>query len=163
MKKNLAIIKDTLSNKLLKIGEYLHWIKRVLRIFKNVFHYAISVPILIMVFIIAIGAEFNPVAFANLLNEIIKEGELDKLYTFSLAFSLFISFLDMTLSFPKQKGFHCEQFGFMIEESEITNNKEDDGIYHFSFKNIDDVREALVKLLQEQYTIKNSREDSSND
>jgi hypothetical protein len=103
-----------------------------------------------MVFIIAIGAEFNLVAFANLLNEIIKEGELDKLYTFSLAFSLFISFLDMTLSFPEQKGFHCEQFGFMIEESEITNNKEDDGIYHFSFKNIDDVREALISLLKEK-------------
>lgn len=152
MKKNLAIIKDTLSNKLLKIGEYLHWVKRVLRILKNVFRYAISVPILIMVFIIAIGAEFNPVAFANLLNEIIKEGELDKLYTFSLAFSLFISFLDMTLSFPEQNGgFHCEKFGFMIKKSEITN-KEDDGIYCFSFSNIDEVREALVKLLQEKHS-----------
>lgn len=52
----------------------------------------------------------------------------------------------------------------MIKKSEITDNKKDEKyIYHFSFSNIDDVKEALIELLKKQNKIEDRGEYKSND
>jgi hypothetical protein len=126
-------------------------IRDTIYIAKKTVDYLFVIPVITIIFMLFVSAEFNMNMFIEEIQQIKSVEHLKVMYILSLLMSFAIfAFREMTSFGIKRNGFYCEQFGFMIEKSEITGKKEDDGIYCFSFKNQDDVRDALVGLLKEK-------------
>ena len=129
-------------------------IRDTIYITKKTVDYLFVIPVITIIFMLFVDAEFNLNMFIERIQQIKSVEHLKAMYILSLLMSFAIFVIRVAIREPtsffgmKRNGFYCEQFGFMIKKSEITAKKEDENdIYHFSFSSQDDVRKTLVELL----------------